>query len=1051
MHALSAWFTRNPVAANLLMILVLIAGIFTLFSIRIEGFPALPVNSITVQTAYPGASAEQVDRGVSRKIENALEGMPGVKKISSTSYEGLSTVSIRKTPKFDMDRFQNEIQSRVDSIYNLPDRAERPVVSRDEFNVMGLIVQVYGDTDEITLQQTARQVKEELLSHPMLTRIEVFGQKPYEIRIEVDMDKLRSYGITLEEVASAVNQASLDYATGTIESKSGKVVIRADQKAFSFEEFSNIGVRTLSNGTQLLVKDIATVVDGFETEPFFARFQGKPSVGMLIYTGQKGDLMAVNKAARDVIEKIRSGLPKGIKIDIWAEQATYMKDRLKLLASNAWQGLLIVFVLLALFLNVKLAVWVAMGIPISLAGALSLMGERFLNYSLNDITTFGMIIVLGILVDDAIVVGESVFDARRQNPDPVAGTIEGVHRVSTATVFGCFTTVAAFYPLLLIENEIGKLFASFSVVVIISVIASMLESKLVLPAHLAAISMNQDAPGTQKSKGVVHRVWAVVQKKASGLMDFANTRIYQPMLKTTLNHRYATLVFLVTVAVCGIGLIFNGWIRTVFFPQVPGQIITVTLKTRSGSPSDLTADHISFIEKQAQALNKEAMAELNTEQPPIARIMTAVTGSNNAEIYAELQPESQRQLDTLETLKRWRKRVGTLEGVETLTFSGSFETGGGFVLELGARDSAVLTDAVARFEADFAKIKGVHDIRDDLDQGNPRLRLHLKPEARHMGLTTADLAGQIGNAFGGLEIQRIQRGTEEVKVKIRYREDRCQYIRDLFSTRIRTRNGQWVPLSLVADIESGYVPAAIVRQDKKRVAQVEANLDKEVISAEEAMKLIKKDIIPRLQQLYPQLTIKAAGELEDMGEMKGGMIRALAMILILIYALLAVPLKSYWQPLVIMSVIPFGFVGAVVGHWVMGFDLSVLSFFGMLAVTGVVVNDSLVLLSRFNDVTPDFPDCFKALMNAGNSRFRAIVLTTLTTVCGLMPLLSETSEQAQYLIPAAISLAFGELFATPVTLFIVPVLIHIGHDAKKAAGKAKGFVSLAPAAKINNQ
>jgi len=1047
MHALSAWFTRNPVAANLLMMLVLIAGLFTLVSIRIEGFPALPVSSITVQTTYPGAGAEQVDRGVSRKIENALEGMPGVKKISSMSYEGLSMVSIKKTSKFDMDRFQNEIQSRVNSIFNLPDRAERPVVSRDEFNVMGLIVQVYGDIDEITLQQTARQVKEDLLSHPRLTRIEVFGQKTYEIRIEVDMDKLRSYGITMEEVASAINHASLDYSTGTIESKSGKVVIRADKKAFSFEEFSNIGVRTLRNGTQLLVGDIATVVDGFETEPFFARFQGKPSVGMLIYTGRKGDLMAVNEAARKVIDNIRPRLPQGIKVDIWAEQATYMKDRLTLLASNAWQGLLIVFLFLALFLNVKLAVWVAMGIPISLAGALSFMGERFLNYSLNDITTFGMIIVLGILVDDAIVVGESVFDARKKNPDPVTGTIEGVRRVSTATVFGCFTTVAAFYPLLLIENEIGKLFAGFSVVVIISVIASMLESKLVLPAHLAAISITPGALAAPSSRGLVSRIWGRVQKSASSLMDFANNRIYRPVLNITLAHRYATLVFLVTVAVCGISLIFNGWIRTVFFPEVPGQIITVTLKTRSGSPTDLTAAHIDFIEKQAGELNKKAMAELNTDKPPIARIMTAVTGSNSAEIYAELQPEAQRQLETMETLKRWRKRVGTLEGVETLTFCGSFETGGGFVLELGARDSDVLKDAVARFENAFGKVKGIHDIRDDFELGNPRLRLHLKSEARHLGLTTADLAGQIGNAFGGLEVQRIQRGTEEVKVVVKYRQDRRRYIRDLFSTRIRTHSGQWVPLSLVADIESGYVPSAIVRQDKKRVVQVKANLDKEIISAAEALTLIQEDITPQLQRLYPQLTIKAAGEIEDMGEMTGGMIRALVMVLILIYALLAVPLKSYWQPFVIMSVIPFGAVGGVIGHWVMGFPLSVLSFFGMLAVTGVVVNDSLVLLSRFNDVSADSPSCSQALMTAGNSRFRAIILTTLTTVCGLLPLLSETSEQAQYLIPAAISLAWGELLATPVTLFIVPVLIHIGHDVKKAARKLKKFVSAASAQK----
>ncbi|WP_320042763.1 efflux RND transporter permease subunit [uncultured Desulfobacter sp.] len=1042
MHGLSAWFTRNPVAANLLMILVLLAGAFTLFSIRIEGFPAMPVNSITVQTAYPGASAEQVDRGVSRKIENALEGMPGIKKISSISSEANSTVTVKKTSGFDMERFQNEIQSRVDSIFNLPNRAERPVVTRDEFNIMGLIVQVYGDTDEMTLQQTARQVKEDLLCHPKITRIEVFGKKPREIRIEVDMDKLRSHGMTLEEVASTINKASLDYSTGSIESKSGKIVIRADKKAFSFEEFSNIGVRTLGNGTQILVKDVATVVDGFEEEPFFARFQGSPSVGMLIYTGQKGDLLAVNKAAKQVVDKIRPGLPKGIKIDIWAEQATYMKDRLKLLASNAWQGLLIVFLLLALFLNIKLALWVAMGIPISLACALSVMGERFLNYSLNDITTFGMIIVLGILVDDAIVVGESVFEARKETSDPVEGTIKGVHRVTTATVFGCFTTVAAFYPLLLIENEIGKLFASFSVVVIISVMASMLESKLVLPAHLAAISIPHGVSGQPGHRGGVSRLWDRAQQGASRVMAFANTRIYRPMLKITLTHRYAALFFLVTVAVCGISLITNGWIRTVFFPQVPGQIITITLKTRSGSPADLTTAHISLIEKQAQKLNTAAMAELNTDKPPIVRIMTSVTGTNQAEIYAELQPEAHRQLSTIQTLNRWRKRVGTLEGVESLVFSGSFETGGGFILELGAREPSLLKDAVARFEHDLGTINGIYDIRDDFETGKPRMRLLLKPEARHLGLTPSDLASQIGNAFGGLDVQRIQRGTEEVKVVVKSRKDRRKYIRDLLLSRIRTSNGLWVPLSLVADIQSGVEPSAIVRQDKKQVVQVQANLDKDVISENEAMSRIEKDIAPRLKKMYPQLTVKAAGAIEDMAEMKGGMIRALVMILILIYALLAVPLKSYWQPFVIMSVIPFGFVGAVIGHRVMGFDLSVLSFFGMLAVTGVVVNDSLVLLSRFNKVNeahPDSPTFFQALILSGNSRFRAIVLTTMTTVCGLVPLLSETSEQAQYLIPAAISLAFGELFATPVTLFIVPVLIHIGHDAKRVAGHVTNY------------
>ena len=1038
MHALSAWFTKNPVAANLLMFLVIVAGVFTLYSIRIEGFPAVPTNTVNIETAYPGASAEQVDEGITRKIEKALEGMPGIKKISSVSERAYSSVSVKKNSKTDIDRFKNDIQSRVDSIYNMPKRAERPLITRQEFNVMALIVQVYGDVDDVTLQKVSREVKDNLLAHPKISKIQLFGQKPYEIRVEVDMDRLRSYGMTLAEVAQAINSASLDYSTGSIESKSGKILIRADHKADSYEAFSSIGLRTLSDGSTLLVRDVATVVDGFETEPFFARFQGDPSVGMLIYSGEKGDLIEINKAAHEVIEKIRPRLPQGIDVDVWAEQAPYMKARLSLLASNAWQGLMIVFVLLALFLNVKLAFWVAMGIPISLSGALLLMGDRFLGYSLNDITTFGMIIVLGILVDDAIVVGESVFATRRESGDPLNGTIEGVRRVSTATVFGCFTTVAAFYPLLLIDNEVGKIFASFSVVVIISVLSSMLESKLILPAHLAAIRL--DEPKTAAKGMHPAHLWKQVQDLAAGLMIFVKDRLYQPFLRVTLKHRYAALVILLTIAVCGISLISNGWIKTVFFPEVPGQIITVTLKTRSGSPSDLIAAHIATIEKAAEAINEDAMAELHTDKPPIARLMTGVNGPTSAEIYAELQPETDRPLDTLETLRRWRKRVGTLEGVETLTFSGSFETGGGFVVELGAPDDSVLKDAVKRFTAALGDVDGVHDLRDDLHQGSPQLRLRLKPEARHLGLTTADLAEQIGDAFGGLEIQRVQRGTEEVKVMVQYREDRRRYMQDLLATRIQTRQGRWVPLALVATIESNYAPSAIARQNGQRVIQVEAALDKEVVSPDDVGKLIQEKITPELKALYPQLTIKLAGEQEEMDEMKGGLIRALIMILLLIYALLAVPLKSYIQPFVIMSVIPFGFVGAVIGHWVMGFPLSVLSFFGMLAVTGVVVNDSLVLMTRYNDLQPTAASCYDALMGAGNSRFRAIILTTLTTVCGLMPLLSETSEQAQYLIPAAISLAWGELFATPVTLFIVPVLIHIGHDWKLATLKMKSLL-----------
>ncbi|PID42420.1 MAG: hypothetical protein CSB48_10140 [Proteobacteria bacterium] len=420
--------------------------------------------------------------------------------------------------------------------------------------------------------------------------------------------------------------------------------------------------------------------------------------------------------------------------------------------------------------------------------------------------------------------------------------------------------------------------------------------------------------------------------------------------------------------------------------------------------------------------------------------MTALTSPSEAEIYAELQPEASRQMETMETLKRWRRKVGVLEGVEALNFSGAFETGGGFIVELGARDENVLKDAVNRFSTALRGVEGLHDVRDDLQQGVPQIRLKLKPQAEHLGLNAAALATQIGDAFGGLEVQRIQRNDDEIKIYVKYQQQRRRYLRDILDTHIETENGQLLPLSVVATIESGYVPTAINRRNGQRVAQVRASLDKTVISPGEAFQWIQDNLSPELKSLYPELTIKGAGELEEIGEIKGGMLHGLIMIVVLIYALLAVPLKSYWQPLVIMSVIPFGFVGAVIGHWLNDVPLSILSFFGMLAVTGVVVNDSLVMMTRFNELREQGHDFHASLVMAGGSRFRAITLTTVTTVCGLTPLLLETSEQAQYLIPAAISLAWGELFATPVTLLIIPTLTRIFSDIGKLFGSGNRSV-----------
>jgi len=1025
MHKISEWFTHNPVAANLLMVLILLAGYFTATSIRIEGFPAIPVNTINISTIYPGADSQQVDRGISRLIERALEEAPGVKKISSYSLEGYSRLMVMKETGFDIDRFQNEIKTRIDSIPNLPAKAERPVITRNEFTIEALLVQVYGDVNTTTLQKAARLVKDELLADPKIVKIEDFGMLPYEIRIEADKDKLNAYNLSLYDIAEIINSSSLDYKTGELKSPDGKILIKADKKAVNYSDFITMPVLTKQDGTRLLLGDIVTVVDGFKDEDTLARFQGSPSVGMQLYTTKKGHVVDVSKAAHRIVEDIQSQLPSRVEVEIWGDAALYMNSRLNLLKTNAIQGLLIIFAILAVFLNLKLAFWVAAGIPISIAGALAIMGERFLDYSLNDITTFGLIIVLGILVDDAIVVGESVFEERKKTKDSVQGTINGVNKVATATVFGCFTTVAAFFPLLIMDNDLGRIFASFSVVVIVALLVSLVESKFILPAHLVHIRI-----GNTPSVNPIARFWKSIQNTASDLLEFLNKKVYQPVLRVALNYKYSFLIGYVVIAIFGIGMLLNGKIKTVFFPEVPGQIIEVKLKMKNGSPLGLTMENLDKIELAAKEINQEIMSRYDLIDPPIAKIMTILGSGEDVTFYAELQAEENRSIDTMETVDHWRDKVGVLEGADDLTFSGSLDTGGGFAVKMSANDDQILGNAIDEFIAAFSQIEGVYNISENMNDGTPRILLRLKPEAGHYGLTDADLASQIGDAYGGIEVQRIQRGNEEVKVIVKYKKDQRRSMADLLNTQILTSEGVRLPLSVIATIERDLSPGMITRNNGVRTVNISARLDKDEINASEAFNIIKASIEPQLSSKYPGLKIQAAGELEEMDQMSGELKKALIIIALLLYSLIAIPLKSYWQPLVIMSVIPFGFVGAIIGHKFTGFPVSLLSFFGMLAVMGIVVNDSLVMMTRFNELREEGAPLHKALLQAGGSRFNAICLTTVTTVCGLLPLISETSEQAQYLIPAAISLAFGVLFATLVTLILVPLLIGIGNDIK---------------------
>ena len=1025
MHVLTAWFIRNPVAANLLMALILFMGVLTAFTIRIEGFPRVPPEGIVISTVYDGAPAAQVDELVTKKIEQALEGLAGVRSTSSESSNGFSSVYVRRAGGQDLQQLLDKVRLKIDGVFDLPAKARRPVIQTDGFDFPALYVNISGDTDAATLQTLATRLKENLLAEAELSKLKIWGIIPRELRIEVEPNILRNFNLTVADVVSAIQANSLEAQAGQLKTSGGSIFLRSDDRALYAAEFGSIPIIERPNGSPIVLSDIAQIKDTFAEGDFFFTFNDKPTIGMEVLVGQKENLLRISEVVHEVVKAYEPQIPEGVEIAIWGDTSGYISERLKLLQSNGVQGLLLVILMLSLFLNVRLAFWVAMGIPISVMGALAASGTKWIDYSLNDVTTFGLIIALGILVDDAVVVGESVYEERQKIKDPVEGTESGVNKVAVATTFGILTTVAAFVPMLLLDNPLGKVLAGFSGIVILSLLFSLIESKFILPTHLVHVRFDA------KPKFLITCLWAKVQGVANlGLATFRD-KLYAPTLRVSIAHRYAVLILFLAAGAYGIGLIGLGKIKTVFFPDVPGQIITVDLRMDARAPFELTSKNIEEIRQIGDNLNIELFENSDLKEPPIRAMFVIVNGAYSGNIIAELTPAAERPgVEILDVLKEWRKRTGQVEGATQLQFTGSEELGGGFTLQLQSKDTDLLRLASEELRAFLANIEGVSSIRDGLKGGQPELRLTLRPEARNLGFTADTLANQIGLAYGGAEVQKIRRGSDEVKVIVQNSAAARDTISDLLRSDIRSKTGAWVPLTTVASIKGTYVSGAVYRLNGKQVNSVSASIDKSVVAPEEIGQAVTEQLVPILKGKYPSVELKVGGSLEEIGEIQGGLKKALLLATVMIYVLMAVPLKSYWQPFVILSIIPFGFVGAAIGHLIMDTSLSILSFFGMLALTGVVVNDSLVMMTRYNDAREAGLPVSEALQDAGIGRFQAIFLTTATTVIGLMPLLTETSEQAQYLIPAAISLAYGEIFATTLMLILVPVLIAIVEDIK---------------------
>ncbi|WP_417360446.1 efflux RND transporter permease subunit [Gallaecimonas pentaromativorans] len=1018
-----AWFTHNTVAANLLMAVIIIGGIVSALLIRKEVFPQLDLPYISIQVPYPGAAPQEVEEGIVLKVEEAIENIEGIKEVKSTASEGNASIQVEVEPSYNTTEVLNEIKIRVDAIPTMPEQAEKPVIYEIRPEQEVIWVQVYGDLTERGFKEYAKSIADDLKDLPGITRADVQGSRNYEVGIEVSEDKLRKYGLTLDEVARAVRNSSVDMPGGSIKSATGDILLRAKGKAYRGYQFDKITLLTRSDGTRVLVNDVAKVIDGFVEQDSFARFNGKPGVSIGVVAVGDQDALKIAEAVKKYVADKKKNLPAGVQLDYWGDSSKFLSDRLDMMLSNMVMGGILVFLVLSLFLQVRLAFWVMMGIPVCFLGTLLMMHLPMFDITINMMSLFGFILVLGIVVDDAIVIGESVHSEIEERGAGVDNVIRGAQKVAVPATFGVLTTVAAFAPMLMVTGFMGAIFEAIGVVVILCLVFSLIESKFILPAHLKHVRISH---GESKNP--------LVRLKARFNRGFDNMVLnyYRPALNWCLRYRYITVSVFIAMMILVAGLVASGNVRFVFFPNIPSDFVQGRLEMVSGTASTQTNQTLEKLQEALWRVDDRLKRE--TGNRVVKHVYVWNQSTTEGRFVVELTSSESRSIGTFKLADMWRQEIGQLPGVKTLKINASIngDSGGGAIaFTIRGKNLDELKAATGELKAAMAKYDGVFDIEDSLSSGNLEVRLKIKPAAQALGLSLTDLARQVREGFYGAEVQRIQRDDEEVKVMVRYPLAERESLANLENMRIRTSDGSEVPFSYVADVELGDGYSRISRVDGVRAVTVSADADKNKVEPSKVIGELMKDVVPGLKAKYPGISLRMSGEAQDEADNNTQLLLGALLALFVIYALLAIPLNSYLQPFIIMSVIPFGIIGAIVGHWLLGLSVSVLSLFGIIALSGVVVNDSLVMVDFVNQARKEGVAIRQAVVDSGIKRFRAIMLTSLTTFLGLVPIVTETSLQAQIIIPMAVSLAFGILFATVITLVLVPALYLILEDFKK--------------------
>ena len=1041
-----AWFAGHHVAANLLMIFVLVAGALSFGSIVIEIFPDVSLDMITISVVHPGATPAETEEGVVVRVEEAVAAIDGIKRITATSAEGAGAVVVEIDEDADNRRVLDEVKAAVDRIDTFPEEIEQPVVAEAISRRQVVDVVVFGDVPQKTLTALAERVRDELTSTAVISQAEVRGVPPYEISIEVSERGLRRHGLSFGQVADAVRGASLDLPGGTVKTAGGEILLRTKGQMYRGPEFADVVVLTRADGTQVRLGDLATVIDGFEDADVAARFDGRPAALVRVFRTGEESVLEVARTVHDYVAGVGPALPAGVEIATWQDRSVILRQRIALLLKNARIGLVLVFLCLALFLDLRLAFWTTMGIPISFLGGLWLLPHA--DVTINMISLFAFIVSLGIVVDDAIVVGENVYAKLQEGVSPLRAAVEGVREMAVPVTFAVLTSIVAFLPMVFVEGVIGKVMRNIPLVVIAVLAMSLVESLLILPAHLTG----SGAPRWLRWLGILFgpllRLLEAARTRMTRGLEWVIREPYHRTVEWVLEWRYLTVSLGLATLFLAAGVVGAGLIRFTFMPVVDADNMTALLKMPQGTPVEETEAIAARIERAALALGREQQEKLGLAEPLVVHLSTTLgeqpsTGGNGpinvgattgagghlAEVNVELLAGEKRGVSSGELMSRWRAAVSEVPGATSLTFSASlFSAGDAVSVQLAHRDFSALLRAADRLKEVLAEYPGVTDIADSFEPGKRELKLDLTDEGRTLGLTLQDLARQVRQGFYGEEAQRIQRGRDEIKVMIRYPEAERRSRGDVEAMRIRLADGTEVPFAAVATVEEGRGYAVINRVDRRRVVTVTADVDEQVANANEINQALRGEILPELMAGFPGLSFGFEGEQREQQESLGSLGRNFVIALVAIFALLAIPFRSYSQPLIVMSAIPFGIVGAVGGHLLMGLDLSLLSFFGIVALTGVVVNDSLILVDMINRERREGVTLDVAIRDSGKRRFRPILLTTLTTFFGLTPMILETSLQARFLIPMAVSLGFGVLFATAVTLILVPVIYRILED-----------------------